>query len=659
MFFFWARFFFWIGSITVIAATGNQSTAGLFPSRIFLSGPTATSFLIGNSSSVQLFLAVIENASMVPAADCNGNNRPGNWISHMELLSNTDVTKVTVTLNMTLSCGVGETPCLVETIQVSVCENNVSLATLLIQAEIYSNTTFTGNVSDNATVIPNQAYQPLGLCPCNLTAGACDAGCCCDLECTFNLKELFNGFCYPGVFGGNVNPPFDQLCSVQKMNWTPDWFPFLCIQSPIDNSPFLGYFFQGSTVSVTQPSTFSVNPVKVDSSSAYRQGDTILISQYQEYLTIPQHSTNGACESNAPVAYLQNFVSTCVTHLRTCADVLTVNFSVTVNGGNGDVPVTATTCQGIVLSANYTFIWEANTLRSINVSIITADLNLTHEAQLIQQFRATFLTSINTSDVLSGNPGYQVGKPVIAANGSLPLNKATLSLWRPVGDGLCSSASHTPVLYGQNSFSGCLLQVDNQDCDQLRENVKALLKSLVPATYIAMRGNSNSSDLTEWVSIIFEESDSTCSGDCPAQNVTCLKVPVNLNIQILTAVTGAVEGVPQEEIIGAKISFSTVNVDCLTSCTLSLPVSSAVQFITVPAQPTLRTSSFQINYTEYDCEKNAVCWQQLAYPLSRYYTEEPHHLTLAKGIILVFFFIVASVLGGPWNRIRKAWNTKL
>lgn len=34
---------------------------------------------------------------------------------------------------------------------------------------------------ENATVIPNQVFQPLGSCPCNLTAGICDIRCCCDL----------------------------------------------------------------------------------------------------------------------------------------------------------------------------------------------------------------------------------------------------------------------------------------------------------------------------------------------------------------------------------------------------------------------------------------------------------------------------------------------
>lgn len=41
--------------------------------------------------------------------------------------------------------------------------------------------------SENVTVIPNQVYQPLGPCPCNLTAGACDIRCCCDQVRSFWL----------------------------------------------------------------------------------------------------------------------------------------------------------------------------------------------------------------------------------------------------------------------------------------------------------------------------------------------------------------------------------------------------------------------------------------------------------------------------------------
>lgn len=31
-------------------------------------------------------------------------------------------------------------------------------------------------------------------------------------------------------------------------------------------------------------------------------------------------------------------------------------------------------------------------------------------------------------------------------------------------------------------------------------------------------------------------------------------------------------------------------------------------------------NSFQINFTEYDCNRNDVCWPELAFPLTKYYT---------------------------------------
>lgn len=31
---------------------------------------------------------------------------------------------------------------------------------------------------------------------------------------------------------------------------------------------------------------------------------------------------------------------------------------------------------------------------------------------------------------------------------------------------------------------------------------------------------------------------------------------------------------------------------------------------------------FSINFTEFDCDRNDVCWPELAFPLTRYYTGE-------------------------------------
>lgn len=33
---------------------------------------------------------------------------------------------------------------------------------------------------ENKTMIPNQVFQPLGQCPCDLTTKVCDVRCCCD-----------------------------------------------------------------------------------------------------------------------------------------------------------------------------------------------------------------------------------------------------------------------------------------------------------------------------------------------------------------------------------------------------------------------------------------------------------------------------------------------
>ncbi|XP_068100229.1 tectonic-2 [Hyperolius riggenbachi] len=674
-----------IGISVLISATEAFTVSGFYPSKIFMSGPQVTSFLVANTTNFSLSISVITDPASIPAQSCNGKSSTDNWNSESTSLTLSNVFKVTVTSkkNLTL-CGVNETNCctgdlcVVEALQVTACQSSTPFTSLLIYAEIYVNTTFVGTVSDNQTVIPNQVYQPLGSCPCNLTAGACDILCCCDQECNSSTKALFNGSCYSGVFGGNVSPPFDQLCSVQEKNHAPDWFPFLCVQSSVDNSPFLGYFYQGYTMSPSQTSAFNLTfqSISQGAISGYKQGKPILTYGSNEYLTIPQQSTIGACVNSAPVAYLQDFNITCITTVTACSDILTLNLSATVNDGNGGViPVVsqiqntninitntgaalsqAVQCDGIVVSADYTFIWNASVLKEIHVSLAIANISLTHQAKLSQRFSATFLISNTTSEALSGNPGYQIGKPVIVANGSTPFTRRTLNTWKPVGDSLCSTVAKTPVLFRQNSISGCLFTVHNENCTQLRGNVLLFLQTLVTYNYISMRGNSNVSDATEWASIYHELPNATCTGDCAAEAVTCLKVPSNMNIEIITAATGAVEGIPQEVILAARVSFSTINVECVSSCNLSLPLTTSVQFIQVPAQSTPSITRFQINYTEYDCEKNDVCWQQLAYPLTKYYTGEPYNLTLAKGMILVFFFISAAVLGGPWNRIRKAWN---
>lgn len=77
-------------------------------------------------------------------------------------------------------------------------------------------------------------------------APSCRPFLCPPQECSPEVTQLFRESCFTGVFGGDVNPLFDQLCSAERAPGAADWFPLLCVQSPAASSPFLGYFHLGA-----------------------------------------------------------------------------------------------------------------------------------------------------------------------------------------------------------------------------------------------------------------------------------------------------------------------------------------------------------------------------------------------------------------------------
>ncbi|KAJ7419931.1 hypothetical protein WISP_51299 [Willisornis vidua] len=342
-------------------------------------------------------------------------------------------------------------------------------------------------------------------------------------ECTPDLQQLFNGSCFTGVFGGDVNPPFDQLCSSQSMEFTPEWFPFLCVQSSLDNTPFLGYFYHGSVSTPKAPAfTISLQTSPEGPFTGYRQGDPI-ITEENEYFTIPQ-----------------DFDIRCLTSLGSYKEGLP--HLVRINSGTAD---------------------------------------------FIQQ-NVIYRTITDRDKFITGT-GYQVGKPVRAANINASDPVGTLNIWQP---GLDPVSSDTNVSTG---------------------NLK---------------------------------------GFCP-------DIPANLNIQIIFAEVGAVQGIPQQQILAVQISFSTVvwQFQCGLSCANSLsflPITASVQFIEVPAQPPIPRTRYHRIYAEFDCNQNDVCWPQLFYPLTRFYTGEPYSQCLAKGLLLAFLALLAAIMSNPW--FSKLWN---
>lgn len=260
-------------------------------------------------------------------------------------------------------------------------------------------------------------------------------------------------------------------------------------------------------------------------------------------------------------------------------------------------------------------------------------------------------------------PGYQLGRPVRALNPSATSNAAALHVWQSAGRSLCTSATFKPVLFGENVQSGCLLEVGiSENCTQLRERVVGRLNSLIQATHVATRGNSDPGNPADgWLEILrIEAPNSSADPSASGALGICRALPAQLHIRILFADAGAVEGIMQPEILAVETRFSTVDwqYQCGLTCQDKVdlfPISASVRFIKIPAQLPRPLTRFQINFTEYDCNRNDVCWPQLLYPLTRYYQGEPHSQCVAKGLLLVFLLSLAMFLSSPRTWVRTAW----
>ncbi|XP_074061522.1 tectonic-2 isoform X2 [Macrotis lagotis] len=650
-----------------------------------MSDTSVSADLVGFTENMSLTLTVWDSEQrIIPIPDCGlENNRTDNWT--LTVTSDMSGSEVTVTLNDNLESCVSEKdffsdyPCIVETLLVSATHNSTCLAHLLIQVEIYPNASFVQDVAENDTVVPSQKFRPFGPCPCDLQAGVCDVRCCCDKECTPLMMDLFREDCYPGVFGGNVNPPYHHLCSTPVTEETPDWFPFLCIHSPLDNSPFLGHFFDGS-VSSREGFRFEVpfpHGVKDWSDLGYKQ-DSAIMTPHKGPFFLPQVSATGLCAPNSPVAFLQDIDETCVAKLTLRDQKWTRNLTTILkNGFLADYVIPEVTYEEttdltkyirdtdrilypgtihtlVNLEEHYTFRWKEKTITGLNIKIIQAKIHPDQQGVLMQRFKIKFLSfNATESQKRSGNPGYYFGKPVRALNIQSENNATTLNLWRPDGRSLCKGIETTPILFGEDAVSGCLLEINSDDnCIQLREDVTNRFLSLVQATHVGKKGNTDYQNIKDWLKIIWEDKP------FPVENIkgNCTDVPTVMTIRFLISNMDNLEGVPQNSIIGTEISFSSVTWKFVRGMVNAnkpahLPISVSVQFITLPYQPLKPPTSFQISHATHDCTHNDVCWSDLLFPLTEKYQGEALYSSLAKALLLAFVFTLILFLSSPLIQI--------
>lgn len=199
-------------------------------------------------------------------------------------------------------------------------------------------------------------------------------------------------------------------------------------------------------------------------------------------------------------------------------------------------------CLNAIRGVNYNVLYNAQEGNIIGIDVQFQRINLTGSRGYLRQFFQIQFTPItlpvndsSSNDItveltptvsLSGNPGYLFQKPLIASNVHLdkPENDtngdfdnrehletpilAASSGKCPLGDSV-SSVKMEAILFGVNTRSGCLFNVMSMPiheltrvCQTIQGNILFMLHQPQHLTHIAVFGNSNKNDTSQWIPIM-------------------------------------------------------------------------------------------------------------------------------------------------------------
>ncbi|CAG5135541.1 unnamed protein product, partial [Candidula unifasciata] len=392
-------------------------------------------------------------------------------------------------------------------------------------------------------------------------------------------------------------------------------------------------------------------------------------------------------------------------------------------------PVLDGSCANVVVDVRYNFEWKGSEITKLSAVVILADLTTVVNKtglELVQQFSVKWLNKPNTTVPLSdnfagtsqaytrsGSAGYMMGKPLLS--GQMRRNTSTgqfdqvdvalekqMAVWRPGLSGLCRDATRQPVTFGDDVLSGCVLNLSfndlNNSCDDLRQQILDSLDVLMAADVIGRYGYNDISNENMWVPVLRQalnisssEENSTSISNTTSLNETveelqswansitgvCL-LPSAASLHILYAQTGAANGYPRYEVLGAYIHYTITNftMDCMgansgrcqptSGSSQQFLLSSSVTFTLVPATPLDSRRRFDTRcnpdsilsdtcyryFTDFGSEEcyYGTCWQELAYPLLSVYQGDP------RVYALPFFLVLVLGVIGYVSVARPGWR---
>ena len=408
-------------------------------------------------------------------------------------------------------------------------------------------------------------------CVCDITKNSCDLYCCCDQDCDA-LKSDWED---QGKCVGEKVLPEGQKCQDETQDtldagWrgmkvaTDMINRLLCVY--VDNSPSEFNNFEDISTG-SKARDYNTNDIRLSTDinnpgTSYQPGEFIYINngEYEYPWTMPSPGPFGLCSSSEPVQFLVSSSSvTCQVLLNVSSDCTSMSFdryikNTIISGITPDVTrvfkksdyklteltekkfTTSSTnckCTNAVVQANYTvFSTNQRTIDKIEVELVIADFESCLFNYYEQTHQVRFLTNTSSIFTRSGNPGYQIGRPVLSG---IVISETNVSYYEngfkvPGVDaaGQCTPDSwyQSPVLtFGEDLVVNCYIELTFKELSDLCDGDLLEPELFFDGTLVSHLGKFGKIDPSyedDWVEIkTSSRSDATFDeslGMCTLQN---------------------------------------------------------------------------------------------------------------------------------------------
>ncbi|XP_056392039.1 tectonic-1 isoform X2 [Hyla sarda] len=416
---------------------------------------------------------------------------------------------------------------------------------------------------------------PVGsLCVCDLLVNACDVNCCCDPDCSAADFSVFSGCSIPVVTDDS------QLCKREAVLYSvsTSTVPERVTETVEINNPNI-FCIQSTNYQPAMSFITPDDPTKANFDSLLKEFGGI------DFNNEDVQSTVGSSEARNASKYEINVTLQAIIIKSIDEAVFRGNLSDYIPSYDNTTGV----CNDVVLGGSYTFTYtDKGGITSIAASFILGAID-TNTFQ--QNFQIHFIENGTAPTLLSGNPGYVFGLPIVAGF-KLPqsgiiqstnrFGQLTLLKSSSDQDCLVQEGNRTPVLFGYNSISGCKLRlsyIGPEFCKFAKTAILSVLQGQQSPNYVAQFGNSQPENVLDWVPVTINTADQAdVQGMC--------KIPVSLILKISWTKFGSLVN-PQAQIVNVEENIIYAQFPNNLEDVGFIQISSSVTFVDVsqPASP--------------------------------------------------------------------------